>query len=117
MIKLNKEFNLVNDLGCLIKFFKPYREEAAKKETAYQDKIREAEISVMKDGGLNQKQLGRLKGSKRRKTMAKLRQVSITNRFLKVSDRESNLHKGYAYMFCDTKTFGIVNLTITLFFF
>ena len=101
-----REFNLVNDWGSLIKFFRPFKKEIAEKELKFLDKKHEIEVDQMRQGGMDEKQIGRFKSSRRKKTQAKLRQISINNGFLKMSDRESNLHRGYAYLFTDVKTFG-----------
>ena len=101
-----REFNLVNDFGALIRFFRPFKKEAGEKEILYQDKKHKIEATAMKNGGMSEKQQGRFNATRRKKTQSKLRQISITNRFLKVSDRESNLHKGFAYLFTDVTSFA-----------
>ena len=101
-----KEFNLVNDYGSLIKFFRPYKKEAGEKEIEYLDKKHKIEIAQMEEGGMTKKEVGRFKATRRKKTQSKLRQISITNGFLKMSDRDSNLHRGFAYMFTDIEKFA-----------
>ena len=101
-----REFNLVNDWGSLIKFFRPFKKEIAEKEIKYLDKKHDIEVDQMKNGGMDSNQLGRFKSTKRKKTQAKLRQISINNSFLKLSDRESNLHRGFAYLFTDNRLFA-----------
>ena len=86
----------MNDTGNLIRFFRPFKDKNAEKEVDYQKKLSEIQDKNMKAGGMNDNQLGRFKSTRRRTTMNKLRQISVTNNFLKSTDRESNLHKGFA---------------------
>ena len=102
-------FNLVNDTGNLIRFFRPFKDKNAEKEVDYQKKLSEIQDKNMKAGGMNDNQLGRFKSTRRRTTMNKLRQISVTNNFLKSTDRESNLHKGFAYIFMDVEQFGTLD--------
>ena len=102
-------FNLVNDTGNLIRFFRFFKDKNAKDEVDYRNKMQEIQEKNLKQGGLSDKQMGKYKSTRRRTTMNKLRQVSITNTFLKTTDRESNLHKGFAYMFMDTEKYGTLD--------
>ena len=102
-------FNLVNDTGSLIRFFRAFKDKNAQSEVDYRKKIQEIQEKNLKSGGMSDKQMGKYKSTRRRTTMNKLRQVSITNTFLKTTDRESNLHKGFAYMFMDTEKYGTLD--------
>ena len=102
-------FNLVNDTGGLIRFFRAFKDKNAQSEVDYRKKMHEIQEKHLKDGGLSDKQLGKYKSTRRRTTMNKLRQISVTNTFLKTTDHESNLHKGFAYMFMDTEKFGTLD--------
>ena len=71
--------------------------------------MNEIRQKYLKEGGMSDKQIGKFKSTRRRTTMNKLRHISITNPFLKTSDYESNLHKGFAYAFVDVETFGTLD--------
>ena len=85
-----REFNLVNDMGCLIKFFRPFKDENGKKEIKFLDKKHEIEVKQMQDGGMDAGQVGRFKATKRKKTMSNLRKIAITNNFLNVTSRRGS---------------------------
>ena len=102
-------FNLVNDSGNLIRFFRPFKDKNAEKEVNFQKKLHEIQDKTMKAGGMSDGQMGRFKSTRRRTTMNKLRQLTVTNRFLKTTDRESNLHKGFAYLFTDVEKYGTLD--------